>query len=341
MKTSRLKDLIVNTLAVTIILIALAITVTTVYAAISVNLEQCANASDGSNTTCAGQGSTGWVNGQVGTNKSYYFEGDFLPYRRVYTGLTNGWNYCFGMSYDLAQGGLPAIDYLATFSQTITLADPTVGTVHDGSVNSPDDTLAIPKDNAIVVGTMSGNSFSDSQIDGHLTIWGGTLLSAGPYSNDGSVDFATDGISEAQSMEYCFNVTEATGEVVVAWSGHVAVPAQWSAPSKPSGSPYHMANGTKNNLFTSPRTSETDLAGYDPLNPATQTHTNIGRAELQLAVSETPTAITLTNLRAESSDGNLGLALLGVGIAFFATAALIVYHRRQRQLSSSNDDVRD
>lgn len=327
----------IHIVAITIIFFALAITVTTVYAAIGVNLEQCANGSDGLNTTCVKQGSAGWVNGQVGTNKSRYFEGDYLPYRRVYTGLTNGWNYCFGMSYDLAQGGLPAIDYLATFSQTVSLADPTIDTVHAGSVNNSSDTIAIPKDNAIQVGTLNGNSFIGSQIDGHMTIWGGTFLSVGPYSNDGSVDFATDGVSEAQSMEYCFNVTEASGEVVVAWSGHVSIPAEWGAPSKPSGSPYHMANGTKNNLFTAPRTSETDLVGWDPQNPATQTHTNIGRAELQLAVSETPTAITLTNLSAEVTNGNMTIAVFGLVIAMLATAALIVYHRRQ--FAAVKDDI--
>lgn len=244
-----------------------------------VRLDQCANGDNGEDPECDSSGSTGWINGNVNSNKANYIEGDFLPYRQVIDGLVINNKYCFGMTWDIVRQDLAAIDYIGTFNATLTNADPTVNTIHSGTVNSPDDTIGIPADPALS-GTIdpagpASYTFSGTQQSGELTIWGGTFDSIGPYSNNGATNLVT---KFEQSLEYCFTVTDT--EVVIAWVGHIARTLEWGTPSLPSGSPYHTANGTKNGQFSSPRNSQTDLACVDPSNNVT--HSNIGRQDIQL-----------------------------------------------------------
>ena len=248
----------------------------------SVNIEQCANGPNNEDPTCGGSGNTGWVTGNVGASKANYRIGDFLPYRQTFEGLEIGNEYCFGFNWDVSKSGMPALDYISTFDLTRTLADPTVGFSFD--VNSPTDTIAIPADPALT-GTMSGNAFTGTQEPGVLTMWGGTFTGGSLlYSNDGSIDLAT---RFENSMEYCFTATST--DTIISWAAHIADPVEWGGLARPTGSPYHTSNGTKNSQFTAPRTSETDLSCETP--GGTITHQNIGRSDLQLqagAVEDLP-----------------------------------------------------
>ncbi|MCO5186309.1 MAG: hypothetical protein M9965_20505 [Anaerolineae bacterium] len=226
------------------------------YAAPATTIQQCANGGDGSITDCRSSGSTGWVNGNVGASKSQYQEGDFLPVRQVHSDLTVGYVYCAAMSWDVAKNGKPAVDYLSSYDITLPDADPTHNTIHDlGAGNRPpaDSTIAIPPDPALTA-MMNGHVFTGTQEPGVLTMWGGTLHFVGNYSNDGTVDLNT---KFENSLEYCWEATAT--ESVIAWGGHIAKSfADWGL-TRPSGSPYHFANGSKNLQFSPPRDATNDM----------------------------------------------------------------------------------
>ena len=242
-------------------------------AARQVIIELCANGSFNQDPACVGNTPLGWVNGQVNSTKSLYFVGDFIPYRQLYENLIAGNEYCFGMVWDVAQDGLPAVDYISTYDLTQSQADPTADTAF--SLADPTDTVTIPAD-PVLGGLLASMPFTGTQQPGVLTMWGGSFdASSLVYSNDGLTDLVT---KEPQSLEYCFT---ATGEVtVVAWGGHIASPSEWGTSNRPPGSPYHMANGTGNGQFSAPRVSETDLAEVDP--GGVILHHNIGRQETML-----------------------------------------------------------
>ncbi len=302
---------------------------------VNIDLEQCANGRYGENTTCQYSGNQGWVTGNVNALKSDYSIGEFLPYRRVYHGLSVGSEYCFGMKWDVDIHGLPAIDYIATYNWTITEANPLWDTMFEpvgtSVVPPPSSTIKIPNDPVLITGTMNGNRFQGITLgtyilddpDRVLQMWGGTLISAGPYSNDGESGDLADFFS--QSMEYCFIAEES--EAVLAWSGHMGDPEEWFAPGRPSGSPYHMANGTNNGMFTPPRTSETDLSAVAP--DGTVTNQNFGRMELQLDLGS-PTAITLSELSLRSGSSGALTAFIAVALVGFVSLAIVFYRIRSR-----------
>jgi hypothetical protein len=306
---------------------------------VSIDLEQCANGRYGENTTCHNGGNDGWVTGNVNALKSEYAIGEFLPYRRFYTDLSVGSEYCFGMKWDIDTHGLPAIDYIATYNWTITEANPLWDTMFEpvgtSVVPPPSSTIVIPNDPVLITGTMNGNRFQGITLGTYilddperiLQMWGGTLLSAGPYSNDGESGDLADFFS--QSMEYCFIADEV--EAVLAWSGHMADPVEWLAPGRPSGSPYHMANGTNNDLYTPPRTSETDLAVTAP--DGTVTHHSIGRSDLQLALGS-PTAITLSEVSLRSGSSDALFAFIAVAVVGLVSLTLVLYRNRSRRLGN-------
>lgn len=304
---------------------------------VNIDIEQCANGRYGENTTCHNGGNHGWITGNVNALKSQYVIGEFLPYRRVYHGLSVGSEYCFGMKWDIAIHGLPAIDYIATYNWTITDANPLWDTIFEpvgtNVVPPPSSAIEIPNDPALITGTMNGNRFQGITLgtyilddpDRVLQMWGGTLISAGPYSNDGESGDLADLFS--QSMEYCFIADEA--EAVLAWSGHMGDPEEWLAPGRPTGSPYHMANGTYSGMYTPPRTSETDLSAVAP--DGTVTNQNYGRMELQLDLSS-PTAITLDEVSLRSGSSGALTAFLAVTVVGLISLTIVFYRIRSRNL---------
>ncbi len=264
---------IIYILAITVLLLLTMATPRSAYAAVNVTVEQCANGANNEDPTCTSSGNTGWITGNVNSNKATYRIGDFLPHRQTFEGLTTGNEYCFGFGWDVSKDGKPAIDYISTYNLTLTQADPTIGYSFD--VNSPTSTIAIPADPALT-GTMAGESFTGTQQSGVLTMWGGTLTPGSlVYSNDGAVDLAT---KFENSMEYCFTATST--DAIIAWAGHIADPVDWGGLARPTGSPYHASNGTRNGQFTAPRTSMTDLSCEAP--GGAITHENKGRSDVQL-----------------------------------------------------------
>lgn len=285
-------------------------------------IEQCANGNPQSDPTCTSGGSTGWVTGNVNSGKATYTIGDFVAYRQVLTDMTVDYTYCFGFGWDTNINGEPAVDYIGTFNNTITLADPTSGYVQH-VLASPDDTVAIPADTALGA-TMAGQAFTGSQLAGNITTWGTSGFTINGYSNDGTADLDASGTYQ-QSLEYCFTATDTV--VIIAWGGHIAVPSEWGNLPNPSGSPYHMSQGTRQGLFNSPRTGETDLACVSNDNTPVVTNNNEGRKEVQLQIG-TPLAIGLSDFTAVSEQSGLLFFVIAISIIGLVTSVIVVNFRR-------------
>ena len=238
----------------------------------------------------------------VNTNNGHYAVGDYMPYRQIVDDLVVGNQYCFGFSWDVAQDTLPAIDYLATFTEDLDLADPTFQTIHDGNLATPDDRIAIPDDPVIVYGyyTVTANIFTGAlPPTREIVAWGATFDSVGPY---GWVNVIGDPpgptnisllANEPNSLEYCLTAT--ASQAVLAWSGHLAMPQEWGAATRPGGNPYHMASGTSQSQWTRPsRISMTDLAGMDALGNIFSA--NQDRGEVVMRPGDVPTAIQLREI---------------------------------------------
>ncbi|MEZ4770750.1 MAG: hypothetical protein R2844_20315 [Caldilineales bacterium] len=283
--------------------------------------EQCANGGSGQSPYCIGTNPIGWINANVNGNKGDYAEDQFVPARLVMGGLVNGYRYCFGLGYDISQDnpGRPAVDYIGQYNYTLPLANPAAYTIHDptptaGVVPAATSTWPIPVDPGLStqrVGTIDGNPYTGPDpTPGNFHMWGGTITSVGfnnaandfysnPNSRAGATGIAYDSgtTGEQQSIEFCFTATST--QAVLALSLHLAKLSYWNAPAYPSGSPFHISNGTRGGLFTHGRTSETDFYCLD-CNGGAGTHVNIGRKEAQLSVDAVtvPAGVTLADFSA-------------------------------------------
>jgi hypothetical protein len=287
----------------------------------SSTIDQCANGDDNSDPTCTSSGDTGWINGNVNETKATYAIGDFVAYRQTFADLTVGYTYCFGFGWDTNINGKPAIDYIGTFNNTLTQADPTHGYT-EFSVNSPAQIFPIPPDPALNA-TMDGQSFTGSQPLGVITTWGTTLFLITSYSNNGLADLDSNATFQ-QSIEYCF--VAADDDAIIAWSGHIADPAEWGGLPRPSGSAYHTSQGTRQGLVTFPRESETDLVCI-PNDGGEIQHNNEGREEVQLQILR-PTAVSLTEFSTSGGQGAGDLTAFLI-IASVAGASYVVLKQRK------------
>lgn len=211
------------------------------------NLDQCRNGATGTDP-CTGNN---WVNGNVGSQNSQYFEDQYVPYRMTFDSLTVGTNYTVVLGYDNTHSGKHALDYLGTFN-TLTISnratntaalragvDPCSG-VAGCVLASPTSTAPITLDNVAV--TNQTNPFTNGPIyqpsNQQFTMWGGTGLTFAYESIDGNV--AVDSQVERR-IRVTFTAT--VSNPVLAWSGHIAYGGDWGAGNSAggiSGSPYHM-----------------------------------------------------------------------------------------------------
>ena len=210
----------------------------------SVGLDQCATLPN----ACSSSNSAQWQNGNLGQSNSSYFEGDSVPYRATFSGLTIGETYSLLLDWDTTQSGKHAIDTLTSYNRTIGSADYCAGITCSGSTSS----LAIPSNPNITaegVGQTSGQAFaltggtfpaSGSTVPntGNLCADATCLISSNPSAYSLSGTYAG---SSSTSIRLWFTA-DATS-AVIAWGGHIASRADWgndhSAVSI-SGSPYHM-----------------------------------------------------------------------------------------------------
>jgi uncharacterized repeat protein (TIGR01451 family) len=190
----------------------------------SVNLDQCANGPFGSPQDCG----TGWQNGDLNPEHSFYREGDSVPFRAILGGLSAG-SHTLVIQYDTTKSGKHAYDYLTSYDRTVAGADPCFGIAGCSGAPSSSDPIPlgdnpVPPDVGLVV---------DAQR--RFSIWNGSVTSI-------ALGGASDDAGSQQSITVTFT-TGGTNDVVLAWGGHVADEITWppnSGAASIPGSPYHM-----------------------------------------------------------------------------------------------------
>jgi parallel beta-helix repeat protein len=198
------------------------------------DIDQCANGSIGSAASCPGSGGGGdWQNGDLNGNNSNYREGDSVPFRITFSGLSGSSSVTIKWQATNAPS-FHAYDYLTTWKRTVGSANPCDG-VAGCNLGSPTSTFAIPTDPTVAPGC----GFVGSQIPGVFTMWGATITSVSAYGLSGC---ASTSSNTENSITITFTATTSTP--VLAWGGHIADQSSWGlgrAAGSISGSPYHMA----------------------------------------------------------------------------------------------------
>jgi hypothetical protein len=199
----------------------------------SADLDQCANGSLSSPNDPACSPDE-WVNGNLGSSKAHYFEGDSVPYRLVMGNLSLPGPHTVTIEWDTTKGGKHAIDYLTSFDRTVTTADPCAGVA---GCSGPANTFPIPLDGQVD----DGADEPIDQIGGVFSLYGGTITSVGVdpfYLYPDGTDFAGD---KTARISIAFDADVANP--VLAWGGHISSRDDWgpdAAAVAIPGSPYHM-----------------------------------------------------------------------------------------------------
>src|SRR5262249_8319036 len=193
----------------------------------SANLDQCANdpAPSPSSAGCNSNAKQ-WVNGNLGASKSFYLEGDSIPYRLTMDNISTGGSHTVTIEWDTTKGGTHALDYITSYNQSVLNANPCLGVSGCGAPT----TFPIPADPQV---TGAGVT----PIAGNLTMFGGTITGVSAYSYADGTGFAGD-----KSARITITFTASQANPVLAWGGHIATRKDWgignSAVAIP-GSPYH------------------------------------------------------------------------------------------------------
>jgi hypothetical protein len=164
----------------------------------TLNLDQWADGHAPDAKVTSGSQKDQWQNGNLGASQAHYAEGDSVPYRTVYSSLTEGTTYWTTIQYDTTQQGKHALDYLTTWDRSFPAArnetspDPLLAT--SGLLTNTTSTLAIPLDPKVQAGQdgILGTGDDITQVPGQFTFYGGaTNLSyvlAGADKNIGTGD---------------------------------------------------------------------------------------------------------------------------------------------------------
>jgi uncharacterized repeat protein (TIGR01451 family) len=192
----------------------------------SANLDQCANDPAPSlPTNGCDTNANQWVNGNLGASKSFYREGDSIPYRLTFGSLSLA-SHTVTIEWDTTKAGKHALDYLTSVNQSVTTANPCLGVSGCGSFT----TFPIPADPQV---TGAGVT----PIAGTFRLYGGTITAVSAYSYANGTGFAGD-----KSARITITFTATTANPVLAWGGHIATRKDWGNGASAvaiSGSPYH------------------------------------------------------------------------------------------------------
>lgn len=189
----------------------------------SADLDQCANF-DNAGPSASDCDPTNWVNGNLGSSKARYYEGDSVPYRMRFDNLTIG-SHTVIVEWDTTKSDKHALDYITSYDRTVTTANPCAGVSGCGAST----TFPIPVDPQV-----SGASVT--QIAGNFTLFGGTITSLSAYS--AGAGFPTGDNSRRIAVTF----TASVANPVLAWGGHIAHRQDWGATNSAiaiPGSPYH------------------------------------------------------------------------------------------------------
>ncbi len=203
--------------------------------AVASEATQCANAKNDSDPdTCEL-----WVNGNINQSKASYFEGEAIPYRVVIDPAVIGHEYEITIGWDAVESDKNALDYLSTYNQDVTSADPCSGNSLC-TLAIPSSTATIPADTRMQRGRddIDGNDDDITQIPGEFTVWGGNIALVGGYNYP--TGFAYTGSHE---ITLTLRIEATADTVVLAWGGHMASRLDWGITNgvvNLRGSPFHM-----------------------------------------------------------------------------------------------------
>jgi hypothetical protein len=226
--------------------------------------DQCSNDTG----TGYSSGDTGcrWINGNLQSNNSIYFEGDATVQRLWLTDLAPGSTHTVTLKYGTTKGGKHAYDFLTRWDWSenwITDADRCQGITGCTSVTDAAG-LAIPVDPNANGFDVAANLIKPRQ----FIMRGGTLNSAtvptvvsGSYSGDSetviTVSFTVGPSSGAMCSTDNKGVT--TCGVALWFGAHVAAQANWGlglGAGSISGSPYHVALDAVDNASVGQRDNQ-------------------------------------------------------------------------------------
>jgi uncharacterized repeat protein (TIGR01451 family) len=193
------------------------------------DIDQCANDQAPSpNTDGCNSNANQWVNGNLGASKSFYKEGDSIPYRLKFTNLATSGSHNVIIEWDTTKSDKHALDYITTFNRTVANANPCLGV--SGCNPGTFTTFAIPADPQV---TGAGVT----PVAGNFQFYGGTITSVSAYSYPNGAGFTGD-----KSARITITFTASVANPVLAWGGHIATRADWGTNNSAvaiSGSPYH------------------------------------------------------------------------------------------------------
>jgi uncharacterized repeat protein (TIGR01451 family) len=101
---------------------------------IKINLDQWADGGAPDAKVATGSQKDTWQNGNLGSSQAHYAEGEFVPYRAVFSSLTENQTYITTIQWDTLKNTKHALDYIGTFNYSFpagrneTFVDPLAGT---------------------------------------------------------------------------------------------------------------------------------------------------------------------------------------------------------------------
>ena len=222
---------------------------TTAFTDSVVAYSQCAN-DTGNGYSSGGKSGCDWINGNLQSNNSAYYEGDATPQRLQLTGLTNG-THTFKIKYGTTKGGKHAYDFITDDTYTenwITNADfcEDLGNFASCSTLTPNLSPLIPTD-------PSAGGFDTAQANRHFKIRNGTItsvgvptLASGSYAGDSETTILiTFNVDTSTCLDKPTTGPNAnTCPVLITWGAHVSKQSDWGGGNSAvniSGSPYHVS----------------------------------------------------------------------------------------------------
>ncbi|HYK19534.1 MAG TPA: hypothetical protein VEV42_02295, partial [Pyrinomonadaceae bacterium] len=173
-----------------------------------------------------------WVNGNLGSSKSIYHEGESIPYRLKFDNLPAG-SHTVVIEWDTTKSDKHALDYLTSFDLSAPSADPCdnpIGASIPNCVTSGVAPFPIPPDPQV---TGAGVT----PIAGFFKMYGGTISGVSAYSYPLGSGFTGD-----KSARIAITFTPSVVNPVIAWGGHIATRLDWGNNNSAvaiSGSPFH------------------------------------------------------------------------------------------------------
>jgi hypothetical protein len=157
---------------------------------------------------------TAWVNGNLGASKADYKEGQSVPYRITFTGVSTTGSHTVTFEWDTTKSGKHALDYLTSYDRSVS-ATPLDGVSGVGSTMTYD----IPADPQVVAAGVT-------PIPGKFTIYGGEITDVSSYSYANGSGFDGD-----KSARITITFTASVSNPVLAWGGHISTRLDWGTGS--------------------------------------------------------------------------------------------------------------